>query len=77
MAQYDPNKKWTWTPEDKFELSGKDFGLILNTFRAILSKPESQEILLAQQSSNVLESVLAASVEAGVAKEVIEEEIPS
>jgi hypothetical protein len=76
MAQYDPNKKWTWTPEDKFELSGKDFGLILNTFRAILGKPEAQEILLAQQASNVLEGVLAASVEAGVAKEVIEE-IPS
>jgi hypothetical protein len=73
MGTYDPNKKYTWTPEDKFELSGRDFGLILNTLRAILGKPESQEVLLAHQASNTLEAVLAQAVEAGVAKEAIEE----
>jgi len=73
MAQYDPNKKYTWTPEDKFELSGRDFGLILNTLRAILAKPESQEVLLAHQASNTLEGILAQAVETGVAKEAVEE----
>jgi hypothetical protein len=73
MGTYDPNKKYTWTPEDKFELSGRDFGLILNTLRAILAKPESQEVLLAHQASNTLEAVLAQAVETGVAKEVSEE----
>ena len=36
MATYDPNKRYTWTPNDKFELSGAEFGLILNAFRATL-----------------------------------------
>jgi hypothetical protein len=72
MAQYDPSKKYTWTPEDKFELSGRDFGLILNTLRALLAKPESQEVMLAQQASNSLEGILANAVEAGIAKETEE-----
>jgi len=73
MATYDPNKKYTWTPNDKFELSGNEFGLILNTLRAILSTPEAARILLANQANDAIENVLAKAVEADVVKEVNDE----
>ena len=41
MANYNPNAKYTCTPEDTFTLSGQDFGLILNTVRAYLSSEEA------------------------------------
>ncbi len=66
---YDPNKKYTWTQEDQFTLSGGEFGLILNTLRAVLNTPEAARILLANQANNVVEGVLAKGVEAGVIKE--------
>ena len=73
MATYDANKKYTWSPEDKFELSGRDFGLILNTLRAILNTEEAAKILLAQQANAAIEAVLAKGVEADFVKEAIEE----
>jgi hypothetical protein len=71
MAQYDPNKRYTWGPEDKFELNGKEFGLILNTFRAILGTEEASKILLAQQANSAIEAAMARGVEADIIKEVV------
>ena len=73
MVQYDPNKKYTWTPEDTFELTGRDFGLILNMLRSMLNTEEAAKILLAQQANSAIEAVLARGVEAGHVKEVVEE----
>jgi len=73
MAQYDPNKKYTWTPEDTFELTGRDFGLILNMLRSMLNTEEAAKILLAQQANSEIEAVLARGVEAGHVKEMVEE----
>jgi hypothetical protein len=73
MATYDANKKYTWSPEDKFELSGRDFGLILNTIRAILNTKEAAKILLANQTNQVIEKIMAEAVEADVIKEAVEE----
>ena len=70
MANYDPNKRYTWQPEDKFEISGRDFGLMLNMTRMILSTPEAEKILLAQQTNASIEGILARAVEAGTAKEM-------
>ena len=72
MATYDPNKRYTWTPTDKFELSGAEFGLILNTLRAVLSTEEAAKILLANQANEAIERALAAAVEADVVKEAPE-----
>ncbi len=72
---YDPNKKYTWTPDDSFILSGGEFGLILNTLRAVLSTPEASRILLANQANDVIENTLARAVENGIAKEVVENNI--
>ena len=45
MAQYDANKRYTWTPEDTFTLSGAEFGLILNTVRAYLASEEAAIVI--------------------------------
>jgi hypothetical protein len=73
MGQYDPNKRYTWGPEDKFELNGKEFGLILNSLRAILATEEASKILLAQQANQTIEAIMARGVEADIVKEVVPE----
>jgi len=72
MATYDPSKRYTWTPTDKFEFTGAEFGLILNAFRSILSTEEAGRILLANEANQVIEGALAKAVEAGVVKEAPE-----
>ena len=69
MATYDPSKKYTWSPEDKFEFSGAEIGLILNTFRKILSTPEAEVILLANQANIIIEKKISEAVEKDVVKE--------
>jgi hypothetical protein len=69
---YDPNKKYTWTPNDKFEFSGAEFGILLNALRAILSSEEAQRILLAERANDIIENALAKAVEKGNVKEVVE-----
>jgi hypothetical protein len=73
MAQYDPNKRYSWAPEDKFELNGREFGLILNTLRAILNTEEAAKIILAQQANAAIEAVMAKGVEMDIVKEAVEE----
>ena len=72
--KYDPNKRYTWTPKDEFVLTGNQFGLMLNSLRGILSTKEAGKILLADKANNELEAVMAKAVEAGVVKEVPDEE---
>lgn len=69
MATYDPSKRYTWTPDDKFEFTGAEFGLILNAFRAVLNTEEAARILLANEANQVVENALAKAVEADVVKE--------
>jgi predicted transcriptional regulator len=74
MAQYDPSKKYTWTPEDTFTLSGKEFGLILNTVRAYLASEEAARFQLMLKTNEAIEEVLARAVETDIVKEVQEDE---
>ena len=69
---YDPNKKYTWTPEDSFTFTGGEFGVLLNALRAILNTQEASRILIANQANNVVEGILAQAVEAGVVTESTE-----
>jgi hypothetical protein len=70
MAQYDPSKRYTWTPEDKFEISGQDFGLFLNTVRSYLSSEEAARFQLMMKANEVIEKIMIAGVEADIIKEV-------
>ena len=73
MATYDSAKKYTWTPEDTFTISGQDFGLILNTVRSYLSSEEAARFQLMIKTNDVIEKIMIAGVEADVIKEVVEE----
>ena len=70
---YDPNKKYTWTPDDSFILSGGEFGLVLNALRAVLNTQEAARILIANEANKIVEGALQRAVESGVAKEASEE----
>ena len=71
---YDPQKKYTWGPEDQFTLTGNEFGLILNSLRAVLGTPEASRVMLAHQANTIIEKMVERAVETGVAKVVIEDE---
>ena len=68
--KFDPTKKYTWHQDVNFTISGNDFGLLLNTLRAITSTKEAQTIILAVEAGDVLEKTLANAVETGIVVEI-------
>ena len=77
MAQYDPSKRYTWTPEDTFMLTGAEFGLFLNTVRAYLSSEEAARFQLMMQANEVIEKLMIAGVESDMIKEVEQPTAPA
>jgi len=73
MSQYDPNKRYSWTPQDKFELTGEQFGTILNAVRAIIGTPEAQRILAIARANDVIEQMMVKAVEDGTVLEIPEQ----
>lgn len=73
VQTFDPNKKYTWAIDSEFTLSGSDFGILLNSLRAILSTEEAQRVLLADKASQIMEATLAKAVEGGAVVEVPEQ----
>lgn len=69
--QYNPLKQYTWDPEAKFELTGAQFGLWLNTIRGILSTQESMQVQQAMQCNETIESLMVVGVANGMIKEVL------
>ncbi|MAO23593.1 MAG: hypothetical protein CMJ25_22835 [Phycisphaerae bacterium] len=74
MAQYDPNKRYTWGPDSKFELSGQDFGLILNTIRTFLGTEEAGRYQLMTRANDIIERLMEEGVKNDV---VVEAEAPA
>jgi hypothetical protein len=72
MAIYDANKRYTWTPQDTFTLTGAEFGLVLNTVRAYLASEEAARFQLMMQTNDAIERVMSRAVELDVVKEVEE-----
>ena len=66
---YDPTKVYTWTPEDKFEMTGEQFGIILNAIRGVLSTPEAARILLLDKANTAIENMMVKAVEQGTVVE--------
>lgn len=66
------NSNFTWNKDEIFTLSGGEFGLILNTLRAILNTEQAAQIILAYKAADVLEKLLAEGVEKGIVKEIVE-----
>ena len=62
---YDSAKYYSWNPEETFSISGKEFGLILNTVRAILSTEQAQQILLAAKAHEIIEKLMEENLKNG------------
>ena len=74
MATYNPRKRYTWTPQDKFELSGDQFGSIINAFRAALGTPEAIAILRINEANDAIEAIMADAADKGIIREIPEEQ---
>jgi hypothetical protein len=70
-AVYDPAKKYSWGVEGQFVMNGQEFGLILNTLRAVVSTEEAVKILLADKACQVMESLMSKGVSEGSIVEVV------
>ena len=70
--QYDPQKRYTWKPEDNFTITGQQFGLILNLVRSYLATEEAQKFNLMVQTNDAIESIMKSGVEGGVIVEAPE-----
>jgi len=73
--EYNEKKMYKWNPKDTFEFDGDQFGRILHSFREILSTPEAQVILRANEANKIMEEKMKEYVEKGVIKEQ-QEELP-
>lgn len=69
LPKFDPNKKYTWTSDAQFVVTGAQFGTILNALRAVINTQEAQTILLASDAAEAIEAALVKSVESGLVKE--------
>jgi hypothetical protein len=70
--KFDPNKKYTWSQDEVFTITGGEFGLLLNSLRAVVSTKEAQTILMASKAADLIEEVLIQNVEKGIIKEITE-----
>lgn len=71
---YNPEKNYTWDKDATFELTGAEFGMLLNTFRAILNTEQAMQILLVDKASSIMEHKMSEYVEKGTIKEVHQNE---
>lgn len=72
--KYDSSKSYSWSNNEEFILSGQEFGLVLNTLRAILSTEQAAQILLADRANDILERIMERGVEEG---KLIEKDSPN
>ena len=70
--EFNPAKKYTWSKDAEFVLSGGEFGLILNALRSVVGTQEAQALFIANEAVGALEDVLGVAVESGLVKEVTE-----
>ena len=69
---YDPNKRYTWGKDNIFEMTGHQFGTLLNAFRGVLNTPEAARILTISHANDIIEELMAANVEKGIVVEIID-----
>jgi hypothetical protein len=70
--EFNPAKKYTWSKDAQFTMSGSEFGLILNALRGVISTQEAQALFLANEAVGAIENVLGNAVESGLVKEITE-----
>lgn len=74
--KYDPSKIYVWQPEDKFTLTGLEFAQLYQTAQAEILIPGGISVKQKMDVFKLLESIVIAAVEAGVATEGVQESPP-
>lgn len=69
---YDPSKRYVWDKDAKFELTGEQFGMWLNSVRSKVSSREAGEYQMAFKASEAIEGIMANGVRAGVIVEDVQ-----
>jgi len=67
---YDPTHTYKWEKDTKFELSGEDFGMIINSLKAINATSEAamyHQLYLALQR---VEAALSRAIEEGKVEDI-------
>lgn len=67
---YNPGNQYHWPNEAKFELTGEQFGLWLNSVRAKVMSKEASEFQQAFRANEEIEKIMAANVASGVIVEL-------
>jgi len=70
--KYDPSRKYSWTPQDTFTLTGEQFGTVLNAIRGIMGSPEAIQIMAISKANDVIETLMIAAVENEIVLEMPE-----
>jgi hypothetical protein len=65
LPTFDPSKEYKWTIDTEFTLTGSEFAVVMNAFRAILSTEEAQKIINVNKAAEAMEIVLGKAVEEG------------
>lgn len=68
---YDPNKEYSWSPEDEFILDGNQFGLIFQALKTELWSPVGASAKQKFDAYLQLEEALRLAVKQGIAKEAL------
>jgi len=74
MATYNPKSKYQWSNDDVFQISGANFGLMINAFRSILNTELAASIFMAAKANDAIEGMMKEYVEKDVIKEVVAED---
>lgn len=67
---YNPTDRYVWAPDEKIEITGEEFAIMLNAVRSVLNLPEAPAIILAHQANQAIDGVMGRYVSAGVIKPV-------
>ena len=68
--EYNPEKQYTWKADDKFELNGQEFGLIINIVKSLINTEEAKKFQLLFKANEILENSVKISVENNIAQEI-------
>lgn len=67
---FDPKKNYKWEPDDKFILTGVEFGTILTALQGYKKDEDFIKVSNTLRALEVAEKIFITAVEAGIAKEI-------
>jgi hypothetical protein len=69
--EYDPAKSYRWEPEDIFEMTGLQFGTLVNMLEAEMNTPGGAPLSLKVKAYEVITEIIKLGVEQGAIRENI------